>query len=121
MKLRQSARIVSETAAEKPAFKESMKKRRCLIPADGFYEWKKLGPKAKQAYNIGLKEDGLSAFAGLWDRWKSPENKEVLSCTILTTDANALLKDIHNRMPSPMITMPGLTQVRMIRRTSLIC
>lgn len=90
---------VSETAAEKPAFKESMKKRRCLITADGFYEWKKLGPKAKQAYNIGMKEDGLFAFAGLWDRWKSLDSKEILSCTILTTDANALLKDIHNRMP----------------------
>lgn len=90
---------VSETAAEKPAFKESMKKRRCLIPADGFYEWKKLGPKAKQAYNIGMKEDGVFAFAGLWDRWKSPEGKEVLSCTVLTTEANPLLKDIHNRMP----------------------
>jgi putative SOS response-associated peptidase YedK len=89
---------VSETAAEKPAFKESMKKRRCLIPADGFYEWKKLGSK-KQPYNIGMADDGLFAFAGLWDRWKSPEGKEILSCTILTTDANPLLKEIHDRMP----------------------
>jgi putative SOS response-associated peptidase YedK len=84
---------------EKPVFRDSMKKRRCLIPADGFYEWKKIGPKKKQPYNIGMADDGLFAFAGLWDRWKSPENKEVLSCTILTTEANPLLKDIHDRMP----------------------
>ena len=90
---------VGETAAEKPAFRESMKRRRCLIPADGFYEWEKLGDKKKQAYNIGMKDDGLFAFAGLWDRWKDPTGKPVESCTILTTDANALLKDIHDRMP----------------------
>jgi|SRR5882724_1060880 len=90
---------VCETAAEKPAFKESMRKRRCLIPADGFYEWRKLGPKKKQAYNIGMADDGLFAFAGLWDRWKGPNNTMIESCTILTTDANALLKDIHDRMP----------------------
>jgi putative SOS response-associated peptidase YedK len=89
---------VSETAAEKPAFKESMRKRRCLIPADGFYEWKKIGSK-KQPYNIGMKDDGLFAFAGLWDRWKDPEGKIIESCTILTTEANPLLKDIHDRMP----------------------
>jgi putative SOS response-associated peptidase YedK len=90
---------VCETAAEKPVFRESMKKRRCLIPADGFYEWKKIGPKKKQAYNIGMADDGLFAFAGLWDRWKDPTGKVIESCTILTTDANALLKDIHDRMP----------------------
>jgi putative SOS response-associated peptidase YedK len=90
---------VCETAAEKPVFRESMKKRRCLIPADGFYEWKKIGPKKKQAFNIGMADDGLFAFAGLWDRWKGPNNKVIESCTILTTDANALLKDIHDRMP----------------------
>ena len=90
---------VCETAAEKPAFKESMRKRRCLIPADGFYEWKKLGPKKKQAYNIGMADDGLFAFAGLWDKWKDPSGEVLESCTILTTDANALLKDVHDRMP----------------------
>jgi putative SOS response-associated peptidase YedK len=90
---------VCETAAEKPAFRESMKKRRCLIPADGFYEWKQIGPKKKQAYNIGMADDGLFAFAGLWDRWKNAEGKVIESCTILTTEANVLLKDIHNRMP----------------------
>jgi putative SOS response-associated peptidase YedK len=69
------------------------------VPADGFYEWKKVGPKKKQAYNIGMADDGLFAFAGLWDRWKGPENTAIESCTILTTDANALLKDIHDQMP----------------------
>jgi putative SOS response-associated peptidase YedK len=90
---------VCETAAEKPVFRESMKKRRCLIPADGFYEWKKIGPKKKQAYNIGMADDGLFVFAGLWDRWKDPDGKVIESCTILTTDANMLLRDIHGRMP----------------------
>lgn len=90
---------VSETAAEKPMFRESIKYRRCLMPADGFYEWKQMGPKNKQAYNIGMKDDGLFAFAGLWDRWESPDGKTIESCTILTTEANVLLKDIHERMP----------------------
>lgn len=90
---------VCETAAEKPVFRESMKKRRCLIPADGFYEWKKIGPKQRQAFNIGMADDGLFAFAGLWDRWKDSTGKAIESCTILTTEANAVLKDIHDRMP----------------------
>jgi putative SOS response-associated peptidase YedK len=90
---------VCETASDKPAFKDAMRKRRCLIPADGFYEWKVVGPKKKQPYNIGMADDGLFAFAGLWDRWKSPDKGEILSCTILTTDANPLLKEIHDRMP----------------------
>jgi len=90
---------VSETAAEKPLFRDAMRRRRCMVPADGFYEWKKLGAKKKQPYNIGLADDGLFAFAGLWDRWKDPSGKAVESCTILTTEANALLKDIHDRMP----------------------
>ncbi len=89
----------SETAADKPAFREPMKKRRCLIPADGFYEWKKLGPKKTQPYNIGMTDNGLFAFAGLWDSWKDPSGKIIQSCTILTTEANLLLKDIHDRMP----------------------
>jgi putative SOS response-associated peptidase YedK len=90
---------VCETAAEKPAFRESMRKRRCLVPANGFYEWKKLGPKQRQAYHIGMKDDGLFAFAGLWDRWKGPDGKIIESCTVLTTQANALLQTIHDRMP----------------------
>jgi len=90
---------VSETAAEKPLFREAMKRGRCLIPADGFYEWQQTGPKRKQPYSIGMADDGLFAFAGLWDRWKDPAGKLIESCTILTTEANALLRDIHDRMP----------------------
>ncbi|HEX7288704.1 MAG TPA: SOS response-associated peptidase, partial [Candidatus Angelobacter sp.] len=90
---------VSETAAEKPAFREPMQRGRCLVPADGFYEWKKLNAKNKQPYNIGLADDSLFAFAGLWDRWRSPSGEKIESCTILTTDANSLLRDVHDRMP----------------------
>jgi putative SOS response-associated peptidase YedK len=90
---------VSETAAEKPAFREPLRRRRCLIPADGFYEWKRTGQRAKQAYNIGMADDSLFAFAGLWDRWNAPDGNGIESCTILTTEANALLKPIHDRMP----------------------
>jgi len=90
---------VSETAAEKPAFREPLSRRRCLIPADGFYEWKRTGLKTKQPYNIGMADDGLFAFAGLWDRWNAQDGNVIESCTILTTAANALLKAIHNRMP----------------------
>jgi putative SOS response-associated peptidase YedK len=97
--------VKSETAAEKPAFSELMKKRRCLILADGFYEWEKIGSKSKQAYNVGMADDGLFAFAGLWDKWKDPAGKVIKSCTILTIEANALLKDIHDRMP--VILQPG--------------
>ena len=89
---------VSETATEKPAFREPLRRRRCLIPADGFYEWKKTGSN-KQAYHIGMADDGLFAFAGLWDTWNASDGREIVSCTILTTEANALLKPIHNRMP----------------------
>jgi putative SOS response-associated peptidase YedK len=90
---------VSETAAEKPSFREAMKRQRCLIPADGFYEWKAIGPKQKQPYNIGMADDSLFAFAGLWDSWRAPTGTVIESCTILTTEANALLRDIHDRMP----------------------
>lgn len=88
----------SETVLEKPSFRECFHKRRCLIPADGFYEWKKVG-KAKQPFHFGMKDDSLFAFAGVWDRWKSPEGKVMESCSILTTCPNELMKDVHDRMP----------------------
>jgi putative SOS response-associated peptidase YedK len=91
---------MSETAASKPAFREPMQSRRCLIPTDGFYEWAKIGPKEKQPYNFGMANDSIFAFAGLWDRWRDPAGREVLSCTILTTKPNILVADIHNRMPA---------------------
>ena len=92
---------VAETAAEKPAFREAMRRRRCLIPADGFYEWKQTGPRQKQPYSIGMADDGLFAFAGLWDQWRDAGGggRVIESCTILTTEANPLLREIHPRMP----------------------
>jgi putative SOS response-associated peptidase YedK len=90
----------SETAATKPAFRSAFKRRRCLIPADGFYEWKpQPGQKTKQPYLIGLKSGEPFAFAGLWEIWKSPEGNSIESCTILTTEANSLLREMHDRMP----------------------
>lgn len=88
----------SETVADKPAYRDALKSRRCLIAADGFYEWKKLA-KEKQPYCFALAEDGIFAFAGIWDRWKSPEGKIVETCSILTTSANELVRDVHDRMP----------------------
>lgn len=88
----------SETVLEKPAFRESFRTRRCLIPADGFYEWKKAG-KEKQPFHFGMKDDSLFAFAGVWDRWRSPGGQMLESCSILTTAPNELLDDVHDRMP----------------------
>jgi putative SOS response-associated peptidase YedK len=87
----------AETITEKPFFRSSYKNKRCLIPANGFYEWK--GSKGhKQPYYFKLEEDKLFAFAGLWDHWEN-EDKIIESCTIITTSANEVMKPIHNRMP----------------------
>lgn len=89
----------SETAIEKASFKTSFKKKRCLIPADGFYEWKKEG-KLKQPYLIHRKDGKPFAFAGLWSTWRDPERGlPVETFTILTTDANDLMRPLHDRMP----------------------
>jgi putative SOS response-associated peptidase YedK len=88
-----------ETAGDKSAFREAMRKRRCLVPTDGFYEWQKLGRKEKQPYNIGMENDALFAFAGLWERWPDPAGTPLHSFTILTTDSNPLVSGIHDRMP----------------------
>src|SRR5579864_429767 len=90
---------MSETAAEKPAFRDAMRGRRCLIPADGFYEWKRLGSKEKQPYNFGMADDSPFAFAGLWERWQDRDDKIIETCTILTTKPNSLVADVHDRMP----------------------
>jgi len=87
----------AETVAEKPTFRTAFKKRRCLVPASGFYEWKGQAGK-KQPYYITLK-DGPMTFAGLWESWRSPEDEIVESCTIIVTRANELCERIHNRMP----------------------
>lgn len=90
----------AETVATSPAFRESMKRRRCLIPAEWFYEWQKIDAKTKQAYAIGMKDDSVFAFAGLWDRWKDQQTGQTLETfTIITTDPNELMERLHNRMP----------------------
>jgi putative SOS response-associated peptidase YedK len=88
----------SETVTAKPSFQEAFERRRCLIPADGFYEWKRVGT-AKQPFHFSLQNDSLFAFAGLWDRWKDTSGQVVESFSILTTTANSLLADVHDRMP----------------------
>jgi putative SOS response-associated peptidase YedK len=88
----------SETAATPSAFRDAVKSRRCLIPADGFYEWKKTG-KSKQPYCFELNDGNLFAFAGFWDRWKDPSGQWVKSCSILTTTPNAVTSAVHDRMP----------------------
>lgn len=92
---------MSETAAEKPAFREAMRHRRCLVLADGFYEWQKVGRKQKQPYNFGMADGSVFAFAGLWEHWRDSAhaNAVIETCTILTTKANALVADVHDRMP----------------------
>ncbi len=90
---------MSETAAEKPAFREAMRRRRCLVLADGFYEWQKIRPKEKQPYNFGMLDDSVFALAGLWESWRDPAGEVVETYTILTTSPNSLVADVHDRMP----------------------
>lgn len=89
----------SETILEKPAFKNLMKRKRCLVLSDGFYEWKQHSGGKKQPYRITLKDNALYAYAGLWDEWSESEGKKVNTFTIITTQPNELMKSIHNRMP----------------------
>jgi len=98
-----SSRLINaraETLAEKPAFRGALKYHRCLIFADGFYEWQaQLGTKTKVPHFIRLKSGKPFAFAGLWERWQSADGSEVRSATIVTTKPNELMAAIHNRMP----------------------
>ena len=107
--LKMGARMInarSETAAEKPSFRHALRQRRCLIVADGFYEWKRT-PTGKQPHFFYLPDPQASeagarqpfAFAGLWERWESPDGDWIVSGTILTTAANPLLRPFHERMP----------------------
>lgn len=91
----------SETAADKPSFRTAFKRRRCLILADGFYEWKKAAAKGakKQPYYIQMADRALFGMAGLWEIWESGDGSYLESCTILTTEPNELMQSIHNRMP----------------------
>ncbi len=88
----------AETAPEKPSFRRAFRERRCLIPADGFYEWKRTDG-AKQPYYIRMREGRPFAFAGLWEAWNDDGGPEIRSCAILTTAPNALAGEIHDRIP----------------------
>ena len=87
----------AETVARKPAFREPFQKRRCLVPADGFYEWRRVG-RARDPYLLKMRDGHTFAFAGVWDRWGS-DARRIESCSILTTAANELVAPIHGRMP----------------------
>jgi putative SOS response-associated peptidase YedK len=97
------ARLINargETVAEKPSFRGALKYKRCLILADGFYEWKvQPGTKIKTPYFIHMKDRKPFAFAGLWDEWNSPDGSQIKTCAIITTEPNELMSKLHNRMP----------------------
>ena len=96
----------AETIGTSRSFREPFKKRRCLVPASGFYEWKRLDEKNKQPFAFDLANGTMMAFAGLWDAWRDPTNDKWLqSYTIITTDANELMAKVHDRMP--VILHPG--------------
>jgi putative SOS response-associated peptidase YedK len=88
----------SETVAEKPSFREAFKKRRCIIPAAGFYEWQRTGGR-KQPFFFRMKDETPFGFAGLWERWEGEGGRVINSCAILTTEANEVLRPVHDRMP----------------------
>lgn len=94
----------SETVEEKPSFCEAFKQRRCVIPADGFYEWKREEGR-KQPYFFRMRDEHPFGFAGLWERWEGEGGEVISSCTILTTEANEVLSPVHDRMP--VILHPG--------------
>ncbi len=94
----------AETVREKPSFRTAFKRHRCLIPANGFYEWQRQ-ERGKQPFYIRMRDGHVFAFAGLWDRWEGGEEGAVETCTILTTAANSVLAPIHDRMP--VILPPG--------------
>jgi len=96
----------AETLMEKPMWRTPFKKRRCLVPADLFYEWRKLDAKTKQPYGFGLKSGEPFAFAGVWEHWRAPDGAlEMDTFSIVTTDPNSVTATVHNRMP--VILKPG--------------
>lgn len=88
----------SETVAEKPAFRQAFKQRRCIIPADGFYEWVRTEAR-KQPFFFRMRDESPFGFAGLWERWEGEDGQVINSCAILTTEANEVLRPVHDRMP----------------------
>jgi len=97
----------AETASEKPAFKQAFRKRRCLIPASGFFEWAKKDVE-KQPHFIFLQDKSPMAFAGLWEEWSDPDGKIFKTCIILTVEANSFLQCIHHRMPVILTAANGM-------------
>ncbi|MET1247460.1 SOS response-associated peptidase [Sporolactobacillus sp. STCC-11] len=89
----------AESITEKPSFRDSFRRRRCVIVADSFYEWSHHVPKEKIPYRFMMKSGDLFAMAGLWDSWTTKDHRVIYSCTIITTEANELMKPIHDRMP----------------------
>jgi len=105
----------AETLDAKPSFSESFQQRRCLIPSDGFFEWRRLG-KSKQPFYLQLMDESPFAFAGIWDQWNDGE-KSVSSCAIITTTANELVAPLHDRMPA--ILLPESYDVWLDTNTSV--
>jgi putative SOS response-associated peptidase YedK len=95
----------SESVTEKPSFRSAFKRRRCIVPASGFYEWQHFSDGRKQPYYIHAVNGSPLGFAGLWEHWQAPDGSAIESCTILTTSANATMAAIHDRMP--VILLPG--------------
>lgn len=90
----------AESVATKPAFRSAQRHRRCLIPADGFYEWQKVaGEKRKQPFYVCMDDGRPFAFAGLWEHWEGPDGSAIQSCTVITTEPNELMRPLHDRMP----------------------
>ncbi|MEF3273222.1 MAG: SOS response-associated peptidase [Chloroflexus sp.] len=98
----------SETVLDKPAFRNAFRRRRCLLPASGFYEWQTT-PTGKQPFYFTPLDDDVMTFAGLWDQWRAPDGTLIESCAILTTAANGVVAPIHDRMP--VILPPELTDL----------
>jgi putative SOS response-associated peptidase YedK len=111
----------AETVAEKPAFRNAIKRKRCLIPASSFFEWKKVGAD-KQPMRILLKNENIFSMAGIYETWRDPEGNVINSCSIITTTPNELMADIHDRMPvllkkedEDLWLDPGMTEPDMVR------
>ncbi len=96
-----NARI--ETLAEKPAFRQPLEQRRCIVPFDGFYEWRKEPNGKKQPYLIGIDDQALFSIAGLWETWRAPDGQFIPSFTLITLPPNELMENIHNRMPAILL------------------
>jgi putative SOS response-associated peptidase YedK len=109
----------AETVGTAPAFREAFKTRRCLVPADAFYEWQKIDVKTKQPFAIGMKDGSPYPFAGLWERWKDAATKERLETfTVITTDPNEMVEPLHNRMHAScsgrIMTLDSLRKTRSV-------